>query len=205
MSDEPTRRTRIGLLAAAGGILVAAATVSGVLGIMSVSRPVTGSAACSLIKPATVAKYLPGTISTPSSSSAAGDAACSWSSPVNDRSRTLWLDTYIADNSVAITGWSEIALARDSETGAKVSSADELVPGLGDRARATLITVSHAGSGNSPVYDVVLEVSSGNATISLIMGPAPATYGSVSPASAARQAGLVAMARDVLAALPRKS
>lgn len=210
MPDEPSRRTRIGLLAAAGGLLVAGATTAAVTAAVSPGHSHqyrTLPAACSLVKPATMSKYLPGATGSSFAVPAAGDQAggCAWYTADGGQSQALSVIAEIGQNPLGdfLQQEPSYTLAQSNAQAYKVTTVDRAVPGLGDRADAMFLTVSRAGSRSVPDYQLLLQVWSGNATIfaSLNFSGTPAAAVRASPADAVRQDGLIAMAQDALAAL----
>lgn len=227
MPDQPTRRTRTGLLAAAGAILVAGATAAAVTAAVSPGQPRQYWAlpgACSLVTSATLDKYLPGAIGDSSGGPALNSfrtTGCQWyrlnggqprtvsmtmttfvSAPVTVPRKIQAVASVQAPQSASAV-WNMWTDTQAIKEGARLSSVEDPVPGLGDSAKATLMIVTPAGSGHPRLDGVTLSVVSGNADIVLSTAAIPAAFIHVSPAGAARQFGLIAIAHDVLAALPR--
>ncbi|MBV9449560.1 MAG: hypothetical protein JO345_27065 [Streptosporangiaceae bacterium] len=229
MPDQPTRWIRIGLLAAAGVILITGATAAAVAVTAAVSpaqsrQYVALSGACALVRPTTLDKYLPGAIGESSGGPALKSlrtARCQWHRLNGGQPRTLSMTmttfasapvtipsngqavSSIQPRSVSVFGtmWTDPQAIKE---GARLSTVEGPVAGLGDSAKAMLMIVTPAGSGHPRLDGVSLDVVSGNADIFLSTAAIPAAFIHVPPADAARQFGLIAIAHDVLAALSQK-
>jgi hypothetical protein len=188
-----------GMISMARGILAALAHPAAVASAPVPSEPhYTGSRdPCLLITMATLAKYAPGTVVTPSplSGSATSSASprlsqCAWGSTSTFVSLTLWS---FPDAASARQGFDFYAQANSRSSARETVSGSVWMPDLGEAAAAIFLARSGAGRG------VDMLVWSGNVEIDLWYS----YLGSVAPDRAALLAGGIAMTRDVLAALAR--
>jgi len=150
---------------------------------------------CRLVTTATVATYLPGATVNPQTPSAQqGFNTCSWSTP--DASRSLAVDVSIYG---FVTGPNGAQQAFDSAVKSNhgpAASGQQSVTGLGDRAAATLEFKGFS-------HIVLLDVWSSNAEIEITYTSYWYSSSPSVPTRAAQLAASIAMARDILAALPR--
>jgi hypothetical protein len=192
----------IGSTQLAGAIAVARNILTGLArpGSVSSTRPAAPAGLhfgnpprpCQLITAATLAKYLPGATVDPQQPSFDAQldlSSCSWSTPGVSANVLLDVTTY---PSATGDGGAQQGFESDvqSDQGDVVTS-QYPVTGLGDQAMAIF-----ESKGSPQTVDLL--VWSGNAEIAL-------TYSSFSggPGPAGELAAAIAMARDILAALPR--
>jgi hypothetical protein len=190
---SPSHR-RIALLAGVAVVVVAAASSAIIL---SSHGPEYASPAsvCALVSRATVARYVPGE---EQSHNAAG--GCQW---FGDTGTGGGLDLFVsvlAGATEARGVFTETIRLSEQKTKAKgetqTVTGKQAVTGLGDQATALFGTVSGGPLRDTRVGSLLLVVRSGNAVIQV--GRTTGT-----PRAAASLPGAVAVAREVLAALPR--
>jgi hypothetical protein len=194
------RRTSLRVRIAAA--VVAAAVIAGALSTLaspSASSYLTGPVyasprdACTLIKASTLARYARGAIGEQPSSSARGGVQvsnCGWAASIG--SLDLFVAIY-ADDDSALGGYEfDVKYAHQNRNEMTFLGAQP-VRGLGDQATAIFQTI-----GGSP--DVAVYVLSGNAEIFMSISDLPF---SPTLSRAEKLAADIAMARDVLADLPR--
>jgi hypothetical protein len=182
----------------AGGIAMARGALAA-LASPSASSYLTGPVyasprdACTLIKASTLARYVPGASAEQPSSSASGNSQlsnCGWGAS----NGSLYLSvTIYTDDDNALGGYEfDIQAARQNQGGTTFAGAQP-VGDLGEQATAIFETF-----GGNPDVDVY--VVSGNAEIDMSISDLPF---SPTLSRAEKLAADVAMARDVLADLPR--
>jgi hypothetical protein len=191
-----------GILVAALVAVVLVAVRPGAQQLKYTSLP----APCDLVSAASLAKYMPDVTSSPQSTpsnSTDQQGACTWSSITGGQDRSLLVQVDVFGSS---SGPSRAQQSYQREVsgpgcckGLKISTRP--VTGLGDQAMALVITQSEVKGAPGLPPGAALVVRSGNADINLTYSIFP--IGSAKPALtiAAQQAGEIAMARDVLAAL----
>lgn len=148
---------------------------------------------CSLIKAATLARYAPGAeANTQSPAEGVGLVlGCIWVSQHAD----VVLELNITANPASAVEQYVLAVGDDTKTSDdQTFHGTQPVKGIGQQATAVFQTMPEH------ISAVTLEVWSGNAEFSVILGDQPSSK-ALSPA--AKLAGAIAMAREVLADLPR--
>jgi hypothetical protein len=191
---SPSRR-RIALLAGVA-VVVVAAGVSAIILSSPGSKYASPANVCDLVSRATVAKYLPG-----QADSHRDQGSCQW---FGDTGTGDGLDA-----SVSVLGgaaeakgdFTEVVRLSEQKTTAngetQTVTGKQAVTGLGDQATALFGTISGGPLGDTRVGLALLFVRSGNAVIQVNR-----TTGTPR-AAAASLPGVIAVARELLGALPR--
>jgi hypothetical protein len=189
-------RRRITLIAGAAVVLAAAATTAIVLSASPGPAYASPANVCALVSRATVAKYVPGE---ERSHNAYG--GCQW---FGDTGKGDGLDLIVSVLAGAkeargafteVVRFSEQKSTADGET--QTVTGKQAVSGLGDQATALFGTISGGPLQDTRVGLAILFVRSGNAVIQVSR-----TTGTPR-AAAASLPGVIAVARVILAALPR--
>jgi hypothetical protein len=198
------------LIAGFGAGILAAAVIAAV--VLIVVRPggqslrYTGMPApCITVTAASLAKYMPDATSSPlsrPSSSTDQEGACSWSSITDGQDRNLLVVVDVFGSSSGLTKAQQAYMhsAAPSNCCKNLQVSMPPVTGLGDQARALLITPKPAGT-SATAPGISLVVRSGNADVELFYSDFPIGSARPSVTPAAELAGAIAMGRDVLAAL----
>lgn len=212
------RRPRIA--GAAAGVLAAAVIAAAVFLIVRPTVPQSryGSLpgqSCALVNAAHVAKYLPGAKGTPVSAGSypkAGVGICKWSITTDGENRSLVAEAEIFRSAAAVSQAQQAYRASLSAFGCHcqgVTVSTKPVTGLGDQAvQAFIVAGPTANFRTAPVAQspgASLVVQSSNAVIGIKLDTADTVTGLslTSPPSPALVAGMITMARDVLAVLVR--
>ena len=188
-------RRRITLIAGAAVVIAAAAAAAIVLSASQGPAYASPANVCALVSRTTVAKYVPGE---ERSHNAYG--GCQW---FGDTGKGDGLDLIVSVLAGAkqargafteVVRFSEQKSTADGET--QTVTGKQAVTGLGDQATALFGTISGGPLQDTRVGSLRLVVRSGNAVIQV-----GRTIGT--PSAATPLPGAVAVAREVLAALPR--
>jgi hypothetical protein len=210
------RRTSLRVRIAAA--VVAAAVIAAVVVVVipsSSPEPLYASLSepCGLVGLATLAKYLPDPAAarqSAASSSAYKTGICRWSSTVSGEDRTLVAVITVFGSSSSITSaqqaYAGVLSIIDCHCRG-VSVATRAVAGLGDQATTVVVTgnpdADVATVPEDPFPGAYLIVRSSNAEIHLVYGTTSTGTATVRPAGAAQLAGMIAVARGILAGLAR--
>jgi len=188
-------RRRITLIAGTAVAIVAATTTAIVLSASQGPTYAPLGNVCALVSRATIAKYLPG-----QADSHRDQGSCQW---FGDTGTGDGLDvsvSVLAGATEARGAFTEIVRFSEQKSTAngetQTVTGKQAVTGLGDQATALLGTISGGPLQDTRVGSLRLVVRSGNAVIQV-----GRTIGT--PSAATPLPGAVAVAREVLAALPR--
>jgi hypothetical protein len=213
-----SRRPRVAW--AAAGVL-AVAVIAGI--VLVIVRPTTPQAryaslpgqSCALVNAADVAEYLPGakgTAVSTSSDSTVRHARCKWSATANGKNRSLVAEAVIFRSASGVRQAQQSYHGSLSLFGCHcqgVTVSTKPVAGLGDQAtQAFIVAGPTANFRQAPIASAPgtsLVVQSSNAVIAIRLDTTQTATGlsQTSPPSSAQEAGMVTMARDVLAVLAR--
>jgi hypothetical protein len=187
-------RRRITLIAGAAVVIVAAATTAIVLSASQGPAYASPANVCALVSRATIAKYLPG-----QADSHRDQGSCQWFGGTGDgldvSVSVLAGATEARGAFTEIVRFSEQKSTANGET--QTVTGKQAVTGLGDQATALFGTISGGPLQDTRVGLALLFVRSGNAVIQVNR-----TTGTPR-AAAASLPGVIAVARVILAALPR--
>jgi len=189
-------RRRITLIAGGAVVIVAAATTAIVLSASPAPTYASPANVCALVSRATIAKYLPG-----QADSHRDQGSCQWFGGTGTGDglaasvSVLGGATEAKGNFTEVVRLSEQKATANGET--QTVTGKQAVTGLGDQATALFGTISGGPLQDTRVGLAILFVRSGNAVIQVSR-----TTGTPR-AAAASLAGVIAVARVILAALPR--
>lgn len=189
------RRQRIALIAGAAVAATAVAVTTLVLTASPARQYATPANVCSLVSPATVARYLPGPVRGKSS-----NGECNWSA--DKQGGFLVLVSVLAGTTDMRKAFTQIVQGSDKglkQNGTTTTiTGKQAVTGVGDQATALFEASTGPKSGHKPVAATFLILRSDNAIIQVLrVSPlSPAVSGP------ALLSGSAAIAREVIAAMP---